>query len=260
MRLGGLPGSSAGVVAAALARSMPERPVVIVAPGPAEAERWLADLRHLTDLPLAYYPQRESLGEDEAHLEIAGERVETLDDLLSGRLRLLVTTARATAERTSVPLALGEARLVLHAPEDGKAMAAGPSLSEVSDQLEEMGYLRVPQVTQVAEFSVRGGIVDVYGFGMAQPRVTTEGEASFTRSLAKSKPRARNARSDRDRAARLPTHGLDPNRDTRARGCCGSRRDHRLLRRALPRERVHARGPRGFARRSRQAEKAPDST
>ena len=157
------------MVAAALARSMPERPVVIVAPGPAEAERWLADLRHLTDLPLAYYPQRESLGEDEPHLEIAGERVETLDDLLSGRLRLLVTTARATAERTSVPLALGEARLVLHAPEDGKGMAAGPSLSEVADLLENMGYLRVPQVTQVAEYSVRGGIVDIYGFGMAQP-------------------------------------------------------------------------------------------
>ncbi len=157
------------MVAAALARSAPERPVVIVAPGPAEAERWLADLRHLTDLPLAYYPQRESLGEEEPHLEIAGERVETLDDLLSGRLRLLVTTARATAERTSVPQALGEARLVLRAPEDGKGMAAGPSLSVVTDELEAMGYLRVPQVTQVAEFSVRGGIVDIYGFVMAQP-------------------------------------------------------------------------------------------
>ncbi|MEP6744132.1 MAG: transcription-repair coupling factor, partial [Gemmatimonadota bacterium] len=156
-------------MAAALARSSPERVVVIVAPGPSEAERWLADLRHLTDLPLAYYPQRESLGEEEPHLEIAGERVETLDDLLSGRLRLLVTTARATAERTAVPQALGDARLVLRAPEDGKALAAGPSLREVTDGLETMGYTRVSQVTQVAEFSVRGGIVDIYGFGMSQP-------------------------------------------------------------------------------------------
>ena len=169
LRLGGLPGSSAAVVAAALARSSPERPVVVVAPGPAEAERWLADLRHLTDLPLAYYPQRESLGDDEPHLEIAGERVETLDDLLSGRLRILVTTARASAERTAIPKALGEARLVLRAPVDGQGMADGPSLSDVADQLDAMGYLRVAQVTQVAEYSVRGGIVDIYGFGMAQP-------------------------------------------------------------------------------------------
>ena len=169
LRLGGLPGSSAAVVAAALARSMPERPVVVVAAGPAEAERWLADLRHLTDLPHAYYPQRESLGEDEPHLEIAGERVETLDDLLAGRLRLLVTTVRATAERTTVPTALGESRLVLRAPEDGKGLKGGPSLSAVAEQLETMGYLRVAQVTQVGEFSVRGGIVDIYGFGMAHP-------------------------------------------------------------------------------------------
>ena len=32
-----------------------------------------------------------------------------------------------------------------------------------------MGYQRVATVTEVAEFSVRGGILDVYGFGMATP-------------------------------------------------------------------------------------------
>src|SRR5690242_17219850 len=32
-----------------------------------------------------------------------------------------------------------------------------------------MGYTRVPTVTEVAQFSVRGGILDVYGFGMAAP-------------------------------------------------------------------------------------------
>src|SRR3989449_9549990 len=32
-----------------------------------------------------------------------------------------------------------------------------------------MGYTRVPTVTEVAQFSVRGGILDAYGFGMAAP-------------------------------------------------------------------------------------------
>src|SRR3989454_6971045 len=32
-----------------------------------------------------------------------------------------------------------------------------------------MGYARVATVTEVAQFSVRGGILDVYGFGMAAP-------------------------------------------------------------------------------------------
>ncbi len=40
---------------------------------------------------------------------------------------------------------------------------------DVARALERMGYRRVPTVTEVAEFSVRGGIVDVYGFGMAAP-------------------------------------------------------------------------------------------
>ena len=35
--------------------------------------------------------------------------------------------------------------------------------------LDAMGYAKVPTVTEVAQYSVRGGIVDLYGFGMAQP-------------------------------------------------------------------------------------------
>jgi transcription-repair coupling factor (superfamily II helicase) len=169
LRVSGLPGSSPAVMVAAVARANPARLLAVIAPGPAEAERWLTDLRHLTDLPLALYPQRESLGEEESHYEIAGERAETLDDLAHGRLRIVVTTARATAERTLMSAALEAARLTLKAPVDGRGLAGGPTLSDVVERLEAMGYQRVPAVTAVAEFSVRGGIVDVYGFGMAQP-------------------------------------------------------------------------------------------
>ena len=169
LALGGLPGSSPVVLSAALARAHPERLLVVVAPGPAEAERWFTDLGHLTDLPVALYPQRESLGAEEAHYDIAGERAETLFDLVNGRVRILVTTARATAERTPMAATLDSARLVLRAPESGRALAKGPSLGEVTERLRNMGYQRVPAVSAVAEYSVRGGIVDLYGFGMAHP-------------------------------------------------------------------------------------------
>lgn len=162
LSLGGLPGSSAAAVAAWMAEQLPGQLVVIVTATPADAERWLADLAHLTALPTGLYPQREALGEEEPHLEIAGERVETLEALLHGRLRLLVTTARATAERTRVAAALGALRLDLspgqHAP-----------LGDLVGTLDAMGYHRVPVVTEVAGYSVRGGIVDLYGFGMAAP-------------------------------------------------------------------------------------------
>ncbi|MEO8089280.1 MAG: transcription-repair coupling factor [Gemmatimonadales bacterium] len=162
LRLGGLPGSSGAVLAAWLVQTFPQRLLTIVAPTPADAERWLTDLSHLTDEPTALYPQREALGEDEPHYEIAGERAEAIQALLQGRLRVLVTTARATAERTLLPEALDRLRLALAVGE------RRPPL-EVARALETMGYRRVPTVTEVAEFSVRGGILDVYGFGMAGP-------------------------------------------------------------------------------------------
>ncbi len=162
VRLGGLPGSSGAVLAAWLTRVFPTRLFVVVAPAPGDAERWLSDLALLTDAPVALYPQREALGEDEPHYEIAGERAETIEALLRGRLRVLVTTARASAERTLVPAALERLTLSL-------AVGARQPLRDVVTALERMGYRRVPTVTEVAEFSVRGGIVDVYGFGMASP-------------------------------------------------------------------------------------------
>ena len=160
--LGGLHGSSGAVLVAWLAARFPQRLLTVVATTPGEAERWLTDLAHLTDEGIALYPQRETLGEDESHYEIAGERAETIEALLQGRLRVLVTTARATAERTLMPAALDRLRLRLAT---GERRPPG----DVARTLERMGYRRVPTVSEVAEFSVRGGILDVYGFGMAAP-------------------------------------------------------------------------------------------
>ncbi len=162
IRLAGLAGSSGAVMLAWLAERLPHRLFMVVAATPADAERWLADLNTLTRQPSALYPQREALGDDEPHYEIAGERAETIEALLRGRLRILVTTARATAEKTMVPATLARLRLEV-------TVGSRRPLTEVVGALERMGYRRVPVVTEVAEFSVRGGIVDLYGFGMAVP-------------------------------------------------------------------------------------------
>ena len=168
VRLGvaGLPGSGPAVLLAALARRLPQRLFVVIAPTPTDAERWLADLGTLAGTAVALYPQREALGAEEPHFEIAGERMETLEQLLSGHVRVLVTTARAAAERTGVPSALRDMRMGLKAGEQG---AGSGTLGDTVRRLEQMGYARVPTVTEVAQFSVRGGILDVYGFGMAAP-------------------------------------------------------------------------------------------
>jgi transcription-repair coupling factor (superfamily II helicase) len=162
LRLAGLPGSSPAVLVAWLLRQLPQRLFVVVAPTPAEADGWYSDLGQLVDGSLGMYPQREALGEEEPHYEIAGERAETLEALLRGQLRLVVTTARATAELTRVPAALDRLRLEL-------APGMTRRLGNLGAELGRLGYRRVPMVTEVAEFSVRGGIVDLYGFGMPAP-------------------------------------------------------------------------------------------
>jgi transcription-repair coupling factor (superfamily II helicase) len=165
LTIAGLPGSSDAALAAALARREGERRFfVIVAETLPDAERWLADLASLTDEPesVALYPPREGFGEVEPHLEVAGERVETLERVAHGRVRLLVTTARAVLERTRLPGALSRGRVEIRRGEEHR-------LESLTSHLEAIGFERVPLVDDVAQFSVRGGIVDIYGFGMASP-------------------------------------------------------------------------------------------
>jgi transcription-repair coupling factor (superfamily II helicase) len=161
--VGGLSGSSDAVAVATLARRLPTRFLVVAADGVGEAERWLADLETLvTDAPIALYPAREGFGEAEPHMEVAGERVETLERLSRGELRILLTTARALLEKTRMPAALQELRVELR-------KGATHRLSDLSAHLERIGFERVPMVEDVAQFSIRGGIFDVYSFGMAEP-------------------------------------------------------------------------------------------
>jgi transcription-repair coupling factor (superfamily II helicase) len=163
LTIGGLPGSSDAVVLAALVRRLPTRFFVVLTEGVPQAERWLADLQAILDeTPVALYPPREGFGEAEPHAEIAGERVETLERVARGDVRVLLTTARAVLERTRLPTALRGARVEIR-----KGDVRRPE--EIAEHLERIGFERVPMVDDVAQFSVRGGIFDIYGFGMQDP-------------------------------------------------------------------------------------------
>ena len=163
LAVAGLPGSADAALVATLSRRLPTRFFVVAAEGLAEAERWLADLATLLDAaPIALYPPREGFGEAEPHMEVAGERVDTLERLTRGELRLLVTTARALLEKTRMPRALRDLRLELRKGDVHR-------LADVAAHLEAIGFERVPMVEDVAQFSIRGGIFDVYSFGMAEP-------------------------------------------------------------------------------------------
>jgi transcription-repair coupling factor (superfamily II helicase) len=161
----GLAGSAPLVLTAALHRARRERIWVLVAPRPEDAEQAAADLEALLGEGAVYlYPQRESLPYEEAepHLEIGGARVEALEALLSGRAALLVTTARAMQELSPAVGGLDDLRLELR---EGQKIP----LPELASTLEGMGFERAATVEEVGQFALRGGIVDVFGFGAPEP-------------------------------------------------------------------------------------------
>src|SRR5207247_10270224 len=139
--VGGLPGSADATLVAALARRLPTRFFVVAADALTEAERWQADLATLLDdVPIALYPPREGFGEAEPHMEVAGERVETLERLTRGELRVLLTTSRAVLERTRMPRALRDLRVELRKGQSDRR------LTEVAAQLQARGFEHVGMV------------------------------------------------------------------------------------------------------------------
>jgi transcription-repair coupling factor (superfamily II helicase) len=213
--IGGLAGSSDAVLCAALARQLgTSRFVVVVAETLPDAERWLADLEVLADGEAVLYPPREGFGEVEPHLEVAGERVETLASLARGDTRLLVTTARAVLERTRLPGALAAGRIALRQGDVHR-------LTELTDRLERLGFERVPLVDDVAQFSVRGGILDIYSFGMAHP-VRAEFWGDELVSLRHFDILTQRSTRDADVAVILPVESHEPADDEEEEGSRGS--------------------------------------
>ncbi len=161
----GLIGSAPAVLVGALQRVRSERIWVVVAPNPDAAEHLITDLDSLLgDGTAILYPQRESLPyeAEEPHVEIGGLRVEALEALLTGRAPILVTTQRAIQERSPGVDRLDELQIRLR--RGGEARPA-----DLVARLEEMGFQRVPTVEEVGQFALRGGILDVFGFGTPDP-------------------------------------------------------------------------------------------
>ncbi|HUE77855.1 MAG TPA: transcription-repair coupling factor [Longimicrobiales bacterium] len=160
-----LPGSASSLLLATLARDLEQRIWVAVAADPQEAEAVESDLEALLEEGRsALYPQREALPfeAEEHHIEVSGQRVEALEALLAGRVRVLVTTARALQERERIPDELADLRL---------SLAVGQVIrpTDLAERLEALGFERTGLVEQVGEFTARGGIVDLYSFGAADP-------------------------------------------------------------------------------------------
>jgi transcription-repair coupling factor (superfamily II helicase) len=165
LNVGGLQGSAATLFVAALAQSLPQRLFIAVAAAPPEAEAIEADLHaYLGETSAVLYPQRETLPYEAAehHLEVSGLRVEALEALFAGRVHMLITTPRALQELAEIPTGLADLRLTLDQGQTIRPL-------DLAEQLDQMGFSRTQLVEAVGEYALRGGILDLFGFGAPDP-------------------------------------------------------------------------------------------
>jgi transcription-repair coupling factor (superfamily II helicase) len=150
----GLTGSSRGLAVAELLLAHP-RPVLVLAAGLADARRFATDLRFF-GAPTVEFPEAEpQLWRGARRREAEAERAVACRRLLAGE-----------------PVAVVATRAALDVPLPGRAdfadrllrLGVGDRLDRelLLEALERAGYERVDTVVEVGQWSVRGGIVDIF--------------------------------------------------------------------------------------------------
>ena len=159
--------SPTGSADAFLATTLATRPALVLAitPGIPDAERLADDLRLLTaKLPHRILELPPMLADDRSAL---GLRLKTIAAIRAWELNPYpcVVVASFPALATPIPKNPVSGLEIMMKDEQ---LSSFPFTSFCS-RLAELGYHRVPQVTDVGEYSVRGGIVDAWGPGEEFP-------------------------------------------------------------------------------------------
>ena len=242
----GLWGSSRGLVIAGLARAA-ERPILVVAPGHAEVHHTAQDVAYFLDSlvgagegarrVLEFPPPQGGGWRGNRHGEQDAMRALVAHRLLRAEPVVVVATPAALTAPLLKPADYRARllRLELGGTVDREQLLAG---------LEAAGYERVEAVVEVGQWSLRGGIVDIFSPSHERP-VRAEFFGDEVESLRLFDPTTQ--RSVEDLRARRPAaRGARAERGGRARRSPHARRLHarRLARRAR-----RSRRARGAARR-----------
>jgi len=168
VRVGGVWGSAGPAIAAALGRRT-GRPLLLLTAHLDAADDAADDIEHLTGRAALLMPAWEvDVGTDHLNDEITGERLRVCNllaappDERDEPVDLIVAPVMALLQPVPTPDALAAGRLEL-------AVGDEHDIGDLTAWLVDAGFERVEQVDQQGEFARRGGIVDIFPAGMAQP-------------------------------------------------------------------------------------------
>lgn len=154
-----------GDVASAARASSPGRTHVIVCAQPADCSRLAAEIAWFApELAIARLPDWETLPYDSLspHQDLVSERLAALHRLQQGKLDVLLVAASTAAHRLAPPSWLASRTF---------QFAQGMKIDEAAlkSQLTLAGYEHVEQVLRPGEYTVRGGLIDLFPMGSPLP-------------------------------------------------------------------------------------------
>ena len=167
IQLKGLVGSQIAFVIAAVSQKS-EKPFLVVASDKEEAAYWQNDITTL--LPerreALYFPDsyRRPAGLDKLHRTNVLQRTEVVSNLVEhpSTPHIIVTYPEALFEKVVAPANLKSTAIDI-------AVGAEVDVAFIIEVLIEYGFHRVDFVYEPGQFSVRGGIVDIYSYGNEYP-------------------------------------------------------------------------------------------
>ena len=162
--LGGLPHSLAAFLLVHLQRTL-GRTVLVVAADEDRAEQWRDDLQAIAGSRVVrYFPAWDADLYDRRSpdIEITGLRIEAAMRLEQQQPSIIVVPAKALLTPLIPPDAMELASLHLKKGDEQPP-------DDVASHLIDCGFERVATVDGLGQFSMRGGIVDIYPFGSEHP-------------------------------------------------------------------------------------------
>ena len=168
----GLTGAARGYLTAWLERRLERTVLYLVEPGEAFDEA-RDDLEYFVGgAGILAFPEPDVVPYDPAspHPGITAQRLETLGRLAAGERGVVLATPRGLLQRVPRPERLRHALLTLRVGHDVDPEA-------LMERLVFLGYERLPEVEAMGHFARRGGILDVYPVGFADPlRLELDGD------------------------------------------------------------------------------------
>jgi len=204
----GLTPAAKALAAVAAARGAPG-PTLLVVPTDKDVEHVVGDARFFfgalegasdTDVERAVLPlpsiQIDPYRGMQPHFRVAAARARAIHAAASGTARLIVTSAAGLLPKVSRPDRLARASMVIRSGTEIEPL-------QLADLLVDAGFTREDPVDEHGSFTVRGGIVDVFPAGDAEP-VRIEFVGDMVESLRRFDPATQRSTGSADQLAIVP--------------------------------------------------------